>query len=208
MDPTTQHQSPPPPTPRGPKRAPGAPVGPLQVRAAVIDAGATLFGEHGVSAVSLRDIAAGANVETALIRRYVGPRHAVIDEVFRSVSSQVVDELEAKPLGQLEFGRQSNLGRWMTMLTYYNVRGIPAPSEGPSPVETLATILDRTSHIGMEAARIRAAQITAISIGWRLFEGHLVTLANIADQPLPALRDDINAIQRLIAGTPWPTPPA
>ena len=51
----------------GPRRAPGAPAGPDEVRRAVLDAAAPLFAERGVDAVSLRDIAAGADVHLALI---------------------------------------------------------------------------------------------------------------------------------------------
>jgi len=195
------------PAPRGPKRPPGAPVGPAEVRAAVLDAAAALFGERGVSDVSLRDVAKAADVEVALIGRYIGPRTVLVDEVFRIVRDQVSDELEAKPLGQLDFGRDSHLGRWMTMLSYYNVRSIPLPSGGRDPILTLATLLEH--HLGLEpqTARLRAAQITAISLGWRLFEDHLVQSANLEDLPLPLLRDDITEIQRLIGSTPWSSKP-
>ncbi|MCB1261014.1 MAG: TetR family transcriptional regulator, partial [Acidimicrobiales bacterium] len=58
----------------GPRRPAGAPVGPDAVRRAVLDAAAELFGHHGVQATSLRDIAAAADVQLALIARYVGTR--------------------------------------------------------------------------------------------------------------------------------------
>ena len=51
---TEEHHAP------GPRREPGAPVGPEEVRRAVLEAAAVLFAERGVDAVSLRDIAAAA----------------------------------------------------------------------------------------------------------------------------------------------------
>ena len=195
------------PAPRGPKRPPGAPVGPEQVRSAVLDAAARLFAEQGVSKVSLRDIAEGADVDVALIRRYVGVRDELIDEVYRSVRSTLVAELEAKPLGQLDHGRQSNLGRWICLLSYYSTRAIPAPADGPDPILNLASTLESENDLDSETAKVRAAQVTAISIGWRLFEDHLVRSTGLSGLPVKMLRDDLTEIQRRIGAIPWPTAP-
>ena len=51
----------------GPRRPSGAPVGREEVRRAVLDAAASLFAERGVAGVSLRDVAAAADVHLALI---------------------------------------------------------------------------------------------------------------------------------------------
>jgi AcrR family transcriptional regulator len=55
---------------RGPRRETGAPVGPDEVRRAVLDAAGSLFAEQGVDRVSLRDIAAAADVHPTLRRSY------------------------------------------------------------------------------------------------------------------------------------------
>lgn len=60
----------------GRKRRAGAPVGPDEVRSAVLEAAAKLFARHGVECVSLRDIAMEANVQVTLIPRYIGSRDA------------------------------------------------------------------------------------------------------------------------------------
>ena len=52
----------------GPRRAPGAPSGPDEVRRAILDAAATLFAVHGVGRVSLRDIAAAADIASGAHR--------------------------------------------------------------------------------------------------------------------------------------------
>jgi TetR/AcrR family transcriptional regulator, regulator of cefoperazone and chloramphenicol sensitivity len=56
----------------------------------VLDAAAALFAQRGVDAVSLRDIAAAADVHVSLISRYVGPRDELVAEVFRHVSDQLL----------------------------------------------------------------------------------------------------------------------
>lgn len=160
-----------------------------------------------MSKVSLRDIAEGADVDVGLIRRYVGVRDELIDEVYRSVSSTLVAELEAKPLGQLDHGRQSNLGRWICLLSYYSTRAIPAPTDGADPILTLASTLESENDLDSETAKVRAAQVTAISFGWRLFEDHLVRSTGLSGLPVKLLRDDLTEMQRRIGATPWPTAP-
>ena len=65
-------------------------MGPKEVRRAALDAAATLFALREVHPVSLRDIAAKADVHLALIRRYVGTREELVLAVFDYRSGQVV----------------------------------------------------------------------------------------------------------------------
>jgi len=82
----------------GPRRPAGSPTGPDEVRRAVLDAAAALFAQRGVDAVSLRDIAAAADVHVALIERYIGHREELVAEVFRQVSDQLARAVEENPL--------------------------------------------------------------------------------------------------------------
>ena len=66
-------------------------MGPEQVRRAVLAAAALLFAERGMDAVSLRDIAAKADVHLALIPRYVGSREELVSAVFDYLSERVAE---------------------------------------------------------------------------------------------------------------------
>ena len=91
----------------GPRRPAGSPTGPEEVRRAVLDAAARLFAFRGVDAVSLRDIAASADVHLALIRRYIGNREALVHAVFEDLSdkvAQAVVDME-RPCGPMTCGR-------------------------------------------------------------------------------------------------------
>jgi AcrR family transcriptional regulator len=191
---------------RGPRRSADAPRGPEEVGEAVLEAAAGLFGERGVVHVSLRDIAGAANVQLALIARYVGNRAELIDEVFRRVSAQAVAELEARPLQQLEYGRGSIMGRWLALLNHYVIAGQDLPVVDDNPVRAMAEILERNYGLDHPTATIRAAQVTASAIGWRIFEDFLVASAGLGHLDLSDLRDDLTAIQRRVGSTPWPTP--
>ena len=58
-----------------------------------------------------------------------------------------------------------------------------------------------------EAARVRAAQIVAAALGWRIFEEYLVDAGSLYEIPLTALRQDLVHSARRLGATPWPSPP-
>jgi AcrR family transcriptional regulator len=67
----------------------------------VLDAASTLFAQRGVDAMSLRDIAAAADVHLELIRLYVGARKKLVLAVFDYLSDQVARAVaEYPPSGQ------------------------------------------------------------------------------------------------------------
>lgn len=172
----------------------------------MLEAAARLFADQGVDHVSLRDIASEANVQLPLIRRYVGLRHEVIDAVFHRLNGQVAAYARTNPLEQFEYGRDSILGRWMAMSTYYASRGELPPSGEDNPVRSLAEVFERSFGLDHRAARLRAMQVVAITMGWRLFEDYLQATAHIEDLTPDDLRLELNAMQRRIGSTPWPTP--
>jgi AcrR family transcriptional regulator len=57
------------------------PRGRADVVAALLDAATRLFAERGPAAVSLRDVARGANVNLGLIHRYIGSKHDLLAAV-------------------------------------------------------------------------------------------------------------------------------
>ena len=188
----------------GPRRAPGAPVGPDAVRRAVLDAAADLFARQGVEAVSLRDIATAADVQLALIARYVGTRAELIDAVFRDLSSKLAQELLDRPLEQPTFERDSTMGRWTILVSHLVISGVdPERLEGAfNPVQALAQVLEESYGLEPFDARIRGAQIAAHALGWRLFEPYLVRAGDLQSIPIETLRDEYTALNRRIGATP------
>ena len=57
------------------------------------------------------------------------------------------------------------------------------------------------------SARVRAAQIVASALGWRIFEDYLVESAPSMDLPLTSLRGPGPHSARRLGATPWPSPP-
>jgi len=85
----------------GPRRPLGSPVGPDEVRRALLDAAAVLFARRGVDAVSLRDIAAEADVHLALIGRYMSDRDDLVHAVFGDLSGQLARTVLENPSWRL-----------------------------------------------------------------------------------------------------------
>ena len=193
---------------RGPRREEGAPAGPAEVRRALLDAAAAVFVERGVHRVSLRDIAAAANVHPALIGRYIGTRDDLVLAVFDDLSSQLAVEVEESPLSGQGYGLDSVMGRWVRVASELVVEGWPLVGRaGFNPVLSMARTLSEGYGLDEAAARVRAAQIVAAALGWRIFEDYLIEAAQLEDVPVEELRaEQVHAARRLGA-TPWPSPP-
>lgn len=65
------------------RRKPGRPREGVDLRDQILDSAELHFAEHGFSGASLRDMAADAGVNQALIRYYFGSKEALFQEVFR-----------------------------------------------------------------------------------------------------------------------------
>ena len=93
------------------------------MRRAILDAAAELFASRGVSGVSLREIAAEADVQLALINRYIGTRRELLDAVMEDLADQVAQDVVDRPLQQQPFDRDSALWRWTRLLVWFSVTG-------------------------------------------------------------------------------------
>ena len=193
----------------GPRRSKGSPAGPEAVRRALLDAAADLFGRRDVEGVSLRDIAAAADVQHALIGRYIGTRRELIYAVFDDLSASLAQELVDRPLEQISFERDSTMGRWIAVLHHLVVTGAGQDRTTASfnPVKALAQVLAENYRADPAGAAVRAAQIAALALGWRLFERYLIAAGGLESIPLQDLRDEVTALNRRIGATPWPSPP-
>jgi len=192
----------------GPRRRPGAPSGPDEVREAVLDAAATLFALRGIDAVSLREVAAEADVNLTLIRRYVGSRDDLIDAVFAHVSEQLAQAVAEHPLAGQGHGPDTVMGKWVRIGAALAISGRPMSAQAiRNPVEAIAESLVTGYGLSSQAARVRAAQIVATALGWRIFEGYLVEAAGLGGVPVEVLREELVHSARRLGATDWPSPP-
>lgn len=194
--------------PPGPRRRKGLPHGPDEVRRSVLDAAAALFGTHGVAQVTLRDVAAEAKVNLGLISRYVGSRDELIRAVFSDLTTRLLDDISENPTASRGFEEDSVMVRWTLVLAYLVITDpSDAISIGAAVTDQLRAAIEDVYDVTPQAARLRAAQIMASAIGWRLYEPFLVASAGLEDQPLDQVRTELTRSNRRLAATPLPSPP-
>jgi TetR/AcrR family transcriptional regulator, repressor for neighboring sulfatase len=192
----------------GPKRPPGSPSGPEEVRRAVLDAAALLFAERGIDRVSMHDISDLADVHVALIRRYIGNREELVLKVFDDLSVQLAALIAEHPLSGQPHGPETVMGKWVRMAGSFVISGRPlVANEEFNPVQAMAGTIVDNYGLDPRAARLRAAQIVAAALGWRIFENYLVQAGELGEVPIETLRDELARSARRLGATPWPSPP-
>ncbi len=192
----------------GPRRPKGLPHGPEEVRRSVLDAASALFGARGVAQVTLRDIAAEAKVNLGLISRYVGTRDELVRAVFDDLTSQLLDEMDEHPTASRGFDPDSVMVRWNLVLTYLVITDAPdAIAIGGAITDRLRSVIEESYDASPDSARLRAAQIMAAAIGWRLFEPFLIASAGLEHLPIDQVRTELTRSNRRLGATPFPSPP-
>lgn len=190
----------------GPRRRKGKPAGREEVRRAVLDAAARLFAQHGVGEVSLRDVAREADVQLALIARYVGTRDELVQATFEHLTSQLSEDVLSNPLQGHGFDADSTMGGWTRIAAYLALTGgVPEPG-AVNPVRALADTIEEAYGLDNEAARVRGAQILASALGWRIFEQYLLAAGELSTINREVLRTDLTRMHRRLGSTPWPSP--
>ena len=183
------------------------PNGPDEVRRAVLDAATALFASRGVDAVSLRDVAAAADVNLSLIRRYVGTRDDLVTGVFDALSARLAESVGTHPLEGQGFSADTVMGAWVRIAAALAISGRRLePRADFNPVLAMSETLQRGYGVTPEAARLRAAQIVATALGWRIFEAYLIEAGNLSETSLTELRDELVHSARRLGATPWPSP--
>ncbi len=174
----------------------------------MLDAAAALFARRGVDAVSLREIAAAADVHVALIGRYVGNRDALVRAVFDDLSDQLALDVLEHPLSGQGFEVDTVMGKWVRIAGALAIGGNRLVGHGGfNPVLAMAKTLTDGYGLDPEAARLRAAQIVAAALGWRIFEEYLIAAGELEAVPLETLRAELASSARRLGATPWPSPP-
>ena len=169
---------------------------------------ASLFADRGLDRVSLRTIAAAARVHPALIARYIGGRDDLIRAVFDDLSAQLAAEVLAHPLSGHAFGPDTVMGKWTRLAGALAIAGQPAPHQDLfNPVLAMAKTLQDGYGLEADAARLRAAQIVAMALGWRIFEDYLIDAGQLDTVPLETLRQELVGTLRRLGATGLPSPP-
>lgn len=157
------------------------PRGPEQVRQALFEAAESLFGAKGPDAVSIRDIAAEANVNHGLVHHYIGGKdqlvHAVIARYAahcRCVIDQSESALEAVTNIFDLIQNQPSISRIFAhlLLSGHPPHEIAIKDAGSS---RLSAVLEHAGAGEISAdAKLIGAVCIVLSFGWSLFEDFIL----------------------------------
>jgi TetR/AcrR family transcriptional regulator, repressor for neighboring sulfatase len=168
-------------TPRARADAPraGAPLGRVEVVAAVLESAADLFAERGPAATSIRDIAARSRVNHGLIHRHFGSKDrlvgAVLDHLGQHLAGLLAVKAEGSIVGEAVDRQLRVLAR--TSLDGYSI------GELQSRFPTMEVLLEsvRARHSSELDARLAAAHTIALQLGWCLFGDFLRASTGLED---------------------------
>lgn len=176
----------------------------------MVAAAEELFAEKGYAAVSIRDLAAAAQVNHGLIHRHFGSKEAVLQAVLQAMFSDV----GAAARSNLDIGAEDYLERLYPMVAARKrhwqilmravLDGVDFAAAGfEFPIT--GTVLDHVAAIrGAEdrEARIVAGFAIASGLGWLLLETYLTPVLDLGGEDRDALRARMSAFaERIVLGS-------
>ena len=147
---------------------------------ALIEAGAALFAERGLSAVSVRDIANRARVNHGLVHHYFGGKEDLLRGVLQRLSEDLAKQATVQFDELFEAAGRSGLFRIQARLI---LDGYDIKEFDPGHA-----IFDRVLGVAMQAKeagflrsdldpKLAASMGVALHLGWLVFEPHLMNAA-------------------------------
>ena len=151
------------------------------MRTALLDAATELFAEKGPSDVSVREVATRAGVNHGLVHYYFGSKDALLAAVLDACAADVARELAQGDGVTLLTEPDSAVVRHTRILAHV-ILGAGDPAALQHEFPTLAHLVAALQERGLTAAdaRMRAAQVSALVLGWHLFGGFLTTAAGLS----------------------------
>jgi AcrR family transcriptional regulator len=191
------------------------PIGREQVVAAMLEHAADLFAERGPAATSTRDIAARAGINQALIYRHFGSKDQLVGAVLDDLAARAAAARRADAAGagtgdpsiQAVLARvlppeypaeaaadQAGTRRHWRVLAQALLDGYPVgrlqhqfPGVSELIEATRARIDDETD------ARLTAANMVALILGWQMFGPFIRSAAAMDDLPIQRIRHAIES---------------
>jgi TetR/AcrR family transcriptional regulator, repressor for neighboring sulfatase len=166
------------------------------VEQAIIDSYLTIAARDGMKAATTRRVAEAAGVNAGLIHRYFGSRRALmgrlLDELVQRVSAQFETDFDLGPTGALAL---------------YTKVLISAADEGldPSELQSSHPVVERLAVLGeqlgveIDAARLVAAQIFSLYLGWEAFGAFASQIAGVAPRSPEDQAHELRRAARVLA---------
>lgn len=140
-----------------------------------------LFVARGPARVSVREIAQAARVNHGLVHHYFGSKdgllRAVLDDLAQRAAAELT-ERDVEWVRMLDRGAAAQHGRIMAHLVLEGREPSSLQDRFPA-IDALVEAI-RSGGVDETHARERAAQITALALGWQLFEPFVAAATKVA----------------------------
>ncbi|ORV11088.1 TetR family transcriptional regulator [Mycolicibacterium canariasense] len=160
--------------------------------AAVLEAAADLFAQHGPSATSIRDIAARSRVNHGLVYRHFGTKERLVGAVLDHLGAGLIALVsQGAPAADIERATD----RHIRVLARALLDGYPV-GQLQTRFPNIASLLEavRPGYGDDDrSARLAVANAVALQLGWRLFEPFLRSSTGLDDITDAELRDVVDA---------------
>lgn len=169
------------------------------MRASLLRAAIELFASRGPRNVSVRQVAEAADVNHGLVHYYFGSKDGLIAAALDRCAHDVAEELvSASPATSARYRAGPAAERHGRLLAHLILDADdPATIQSDYPTQRVLIEGLRASGLGDRAARRRAAQISALVLGWQLFGDFLIEAAGLdrdGDAETKVLADGIDRI--------------
>ncbi|WP_240193921.1 MULTISPECIES: TetR/AcrR family transcriptional regulator [unclassified Gordonia (in: high G+C Gram-positive bacteria)] len=170
--------------------------------ARIVDAALELYSERGPARVSLREVAQRAGVNYGLIHQYVGTKEQLLRLVFTRSSEVWTDAFASAGGAESAAGvlLRAKSSTYVRMLAHVILEGRdPSVLVGSNPaMKELVRRLDDDADdgSGIADARLHAAVLTGMSMGWGLFGPYLRLISGLDDVPQDELDERVYAYLR------------
>jgi AcrR family transcriptional regulator len=178
------------------------------VRAALIDAAASLLGEFGPRRLSVREIADRAGVNHGQVHHYFGGKRPLLEAAIRHLARGHYDHSRTLMTGSLfppALSLAEDSGYWRAISQIVidgdlDLARLEIDENVSIPREILQKLHrahpDETNDIELKA---RFAAMSALQLGWVAFEDYIMMIADVADSDRDEVVTEVKkAIERLI----------
>jgi TetR/AcrR family transcriptional regulator, repressor for neighboring sulfatase len=169
-------------------------------RAALLTAATEIVNETGSPNLTVREVAARAGINHGLVHRYFGTKDTLISAVIDEISAALATDL-ARPGGGERAIHADATGTLAQLIGHAMISGgddVGARGRAHPVADLIVQRLRDQGDLSEHDARVAAAQILALTLGWRLNERFLVSACGLDDDDLEGLRDQLyNACLRV-----------
>jgi len=175
------------------------PRGKSAVRAALMQAAGIMLSRHGITGVSVRDIAQEAKVNHGLIHRHFGSKDRLVQETVQSLSDRIAGQLgPAAPDESLSDLLRNTMNATETQSHYYRILAFLMLTDGGEEliqsdfpvVRRMLKAVEREPN-RMLSTKATIVMLLSLGLGLMIFEPYLRRAAKLSDAEFQSIRMEL-----------------